>query len=164
MRQSIVNQLLAALATLNQCIKNCPDSEWNEAHGDAPFSQVIFHTLFYQDYYLSENEETFKAQQFHKEHMDMFRDYEELINRKAKETYTRDEIELYLDFCYQKIKSLFADMNDNDFLKETKHRNMTYLELAIYCARHVQHHAAQLGLRLQLLSGNELEWISRGWM
>ena len=164
MREIIKSQLLAALATLNQCVSNCTDKEWNESHGDAPFSQVLFHTLFFLDYNLSPDAESFKAQQFHKDHKSIFRDYEELVDKEAQEIYTKDEIGVYLNFCREKIESFYAAIKAADFLEKTKHRDMTYLELAIYCTRHIQHHAAQLGLRLQLLSGNELKWVSRGWV
>ena len=33
----------------------------------------------------------------------------------------------------------------------------------IFTARHIQHHAAQLGLRLQLRSGVEMRWKSSGF-
>jgi hypothetical protein len=162
MREIVRSQLLAALATLINCIRNCPDSEWNEAHGDAPFSQVLFHTLFFLDYYLSADDNEFKAQQFHIEHKSMFRDYEELIDKKAEELYSKEEIQTYMDFCRKKIEDRFGSINEKGFLEKTKHHDMAFLELMIDCTRHVQHHAAQLGLRLQLLSGDELKWFSRG--
>jgi hypothetical protein len=65
MKYTIRNQMMAALATLNQCIQNCPDNEWHKSHNDAPVSQVLFHTLFYADFYLSPSENEFKSQLFH---------------------------------------------------------------------------------------------------
>ena len=35
----------------------------------------------------------------------------------------------------------------------------TRAELSIQVTRHVQHHAAQLGLRVQLITGKELDWV-----
>ena len=58
--EMVRSQFMAALGTLKQCIRNCPEEEWNQSHKDAPFSQVLFHTLFYLDYYLSASEEEFK--------------------------------------------------------------------------------------------------------
>ena len=153
------NQMLAALATLRQCVETCPDGEWNAIHGDAPFSQAVFHTLFCLDFYLSSNEADFKNQTFHTAHAALFRDYEELEYKKAVHTYTLAEIKTYLEFCRQKIMSLDV----NDALKTSAHKNFSQLELCIYISRHTQHHAAQLGLRIQQITGEELKWFSSGY-
>jgi len=160
---AVKKQMLAALATLNQCIDNCPASEWDKSHNDAPFSQVLFHTLFYVDYYLSEDEHEFKAQPFHAENKSLFRDYEELEYKKAEEVYTKAEITKYMDFCYAKTNGYFEKAEaENLFLKST-HRDMQNIEFIIYITRHVQHHAAQLGLRIQQVTGKELRWEPSGW-
>jgi hypothetical protein len=153
------NQMLASLTTLRQCIETCPDSAWNEIHGDAPFSQAVFHTLFCMDFYLSPDEANFKNQPFHTRHTAMFKDYEELEYKKPVQVYTLDEIKTYLEFCRQKIMSLDVD----DALKISTHKNFSFLELYIYITRHTQHHAAQLGLRIQQIIGKELKWFSSGY-
>jgi hypothetical protein len=161
MKEIIKKQMMAALATLNQCIENCSDVEWEKPHGDAVFSQVLFHTLFYLDYYLSSKHE-FKLQQFHKENVSIFREYEEFEYKKAEQIYTRGEIRTYFNFCYKRIDEYFAKLEDNDLLAESGHNKMKNMELLIYGIRHIQHHAAQLGLRIQQVTGKELDWVSSG--
>jgi hypothetical protein len=39
-------------------------------------------------------------------------------------------------------------------------KSFSRAELYIYLIRHIQHHAAQLGLRIQNMTGIELQWIS----
>ena len=173
MWEILKSQMLAALATLNQCLENWPDptevksppagGEWDGAHADGPFSQWLFHALFYLDYYLSRDVEDFKAQQFHSEHRELFRNYEELEDKEQEETYTKDEIKTYIDFCRDKIERYFGDANKRELLEKTVHRNMTVLELAINNTRHVQHHAAELGLYIEQITGKPLKWVSQGW-
>jgi hypothetical protein len=164
MLEILRNQMLAALATLNQAINNCPDAEWNEVHNDAPFSQVIFHTLIFLDLYLSKDEEDFKAQIFHKEHKEIFKSYEELEDKLPVELYTREKIDTYFQFCRKKIEAYFGETIKKDPLEKTSfRRGMSVMELAIYNTRHVQHHAAQLGLRVQQITGKQLKWVSTGW-
>jgi hypothetical protein len=43
------------------------------------------------------------------------------------------------------------------------YKNMLLMELLIEIARHIQHHAAQLGLRIQQITGKELQWVNSGW-
>jgi aspartyl-tRNA synthetase len=164
--EQIVNalkkQMLAALSTLYQCIETCPKSEWDQSHNDAPFSQVAFHTLFCIDYHLSKNENEFKSQLFHEKNKNMFKDYEELEYKKAENLYTKDEIDNYMAFCYEKIENIYN--TENIELNSTENpKNMSFIELSIYITRHIQHHAAQLGLRVQQITGKELKWISSGW-
>jgi hypothetical protein len=160
---ALKGQMLAALSTLHQCIETCPREEWDQSHGDAPFSQVVFHTLFYIDYYLSIDEDEFKAQPFHAENKAMFRDYEEMEYKKAENLYTKDEIDRYFAFCHEKIEKLFNNALAVKADVEQQCQDMSAVELIIYVTRHIQHHAAQLGLRVQQITGGELKWVRSGW-
>ena len=162
MKKIIENQMLAALVTLKQCFENCSDVEWEKTHNDAPFSQAMFHTLFFIDYYLSPDKIEFKLQKFHNDNKSLFRDYEELEYRKAEQVYSKDEIKKYMDFCYNKIKQYFGNIENSNLAEESAFKKMTVCELLIDLIRHIQHHAAQLGLRIQQVTGKELIWISSG--
>ncbi|NQT60488.1 MAG: DinB family protein [Bacteroidetes bacterium] len=161
----IINQLKAALATLAQAIKYCPEFEWHETHKDYPFSQVVFHTLFFTDYYLEGDLISFKEQGFHKENSEFFKDYEELEYKLPENLYERVKSVEYLNFCIDKCELLAASETDDTLknlsglLSSKKNKPFTRAELYIYVTRHVQHHAAQLGLRVQLITGKELDWV-----
>lgn len=165
LQQGIVQQVLAGLSTLQQTIAFCPDDEWQEDHGDAPFSQVVFHTLFYTDFYLQRGEESFKQQPYHDKHATMFRDYEELEFKKAEQLYTKEECMDYLDFCVEKVQKTIMEETLESLQGSSciSFREGSRLELYLYLVRHIQHHAAQLGLRIQFITGRELNWVSRGW-
>ena len=167
MKEIIKNQILAALETLNQSIQNCSIEYWEQSHNDAPFSQVVFHVLFYTDYYLSADVHEFKTQKFHKENPGIFRDYEELEYKEPQETYTREEICSYLNFCHKKINDYFEKINNDDLFADSPHKKdkkLKTIELLISSViRHLQHHAAQLGLRVQQTSGKMLNWTETGW-
>jgi hypothetical protein len=92
----------------------------------------------------------------------MFRDYEELEYKKPVQTYTKTEILEYLNFCYAKVDAYFNNIEDNHLLEKNTVKDMPFIELLIYNTRHIQHHAAQLGLRVQQITGKELEWVSSG--
>ena len=162
---AVINQTKAALCTLSQCISSCPETQWNEPHGDYPFSQVVFHTLFFTDYYLEHDESSFKEQAFHRENREFFGDYEELEWKEPVNLYERRQCEVYLEFCIDKCEAtLQAD--DPETLKGPSGfstKLFSRAELYIHLIRHIQHHAAQLGLRLQLITGNELPWVNSGW-
>jgi hypothetical protein len=163
--RGIASQLLAGLSMLKECIDRCPSKEWNERHNDYPFSQVVFHTLFDCDLKLSESEEQMKEQTFHDENRDEFGDYEDLEDRPPRNVYERDFINRYYDHCRDKVAEVIETKTGAE-LEATNadvFRNMTKLERYANIVRHVQHHAAQLGLRLQFLSGKEMDWVSRGY-
>lgn len=161
---AIVSQMKAALATLQQCIDTCPDAEWHQAHGDYPFSQVVFHTLFFTDYYLERDEASFTTQEFHREHAAFFKDYEELEWKEPVNVYDRADCERYLTFCVDKCAATIAKDDEQSLFGPSGFASKSFsrVELYGYVIRHIQHHAAQLGLRVQLLTGKELTWVNRG--
>jgi hypothetical protein len=141
--EPLKNQMLAALSVLNQYINNCPN-----------------YVLFYADLYLSKDISEFKLQMFHIENKNIFKDYEELEFKKPENIYTKNEIVLYHDFCRKYIKKYFSKINESNLYKKSNYKEMTMIEALIEIIRHIQHHAAQLGLRVQQITGRELEWIN----
>jgi hypothetical protein len=161
----IASQLLASLYMLRNCIDACPEEDWHAQHNDQPFSMVAFHTLLDCDYNLCENDAAFKKQDFHRKHRESFADYEALENGVLQNFYERDFINRYCEYCIEKVVSVIETKTHVDLLipKADVYRNMTRLERYVNATRHIQHHAAQLGLRLQFATGKTIDWISRGY-
>jgi len=161
----LTSQLLAALYMLKDCIDRCPEKEWNESHNDYPFSQVVFHALFDCDYHLCDTPEELKEQVFHKKNKQSFADYGELEEQIPLHLYERDFINQYYEYCRAKVTSVIEAKTYEELIipNSDVRKNMTKLERYINTIRHTQHHAAQLGLRLQFITGKEMEWTSRGY-
>src|SRR5687768_17289709 len=104
----IANQFEAALCTLSKCIDFCPESNWNAPVGNYLFSQVVFHTLFYADYYLGVSDDDFRRQPFHREHVDFFRCYEEFEDHEPTLLYDRAGIKTYFAHCRSKASLTIA--------------------------------------------------------
>jgi len=155
------NQLIASLLMFKDCVDRCPKNKWNKRHKDYPFSQVAFHTLFDCDLNLSDDEVELKEQQFHKENIIEFGNYDELNDQIRDGLYEKDFIVKYYQHCMEKIELKMVNKSDEELLipNSDYYRNMTKMERYINCIRHTQHHAAQLGFRLQLITGKMMEWI-----
>jgi len=158
----ILHQMTATLDTLNYCIETCPDSEWQEDHKDAAFSQVVFHTLFYADFYLGRDSSPFKDQPFHVSHKDIFSDYEELEDRRPQHLYEKEFCLDYLAHCKAKLMATVEAETEESLSGDSgiDFRKCSRAELYVYNMRHIQHHAAQLGLRIQMVTGKEMPWFS----
>ena len=59
-KQSLLNQYLAALSTLRLCLEQCPDDKWAGNVGNFPFWHAAYHALYYGDFYLSPNADSFE--------------------------------------------------------------------------------------------------------
>ena len=159
-----ISQYTAALRTLEQSIDACDDDTWAAEHIDGTVSQVVFHTLFYSDLYLEREEKGFKEQAFHRENQGFFQDYEEAENRPPVNFYERSKCRDYLGHCFRKARDVMQTESEESLggASGFHWRNTTRAENHIYNIRHIQHHAAQLGLRNQLRGGAPLKWIGQG--
>jgi hypothetical protein len=164
LKQSLLAQYKAALATLGQALERCPDGDWHETDGDYPFSQVVFHALIFTDLYLEAEPGQLESQRFHQENRKFFQDYEELKPVEPTKVYDRGGCKRYLAFCTEKCDRVVGAETEESLFGPSGFdgRPPTRLELHIYNIRHIQHHAAQLGLRLQHITGRELDWVKRG--
>jgi hypothetical protein len=158
-------QFEAALCTLSSCIDRCPEANWNARVANLAFCQVAFHTLFYTDYYLGPNEKSFREQPFHRDNPRFFRDYEEFEDRAQVLLYDRPAINSYLTHCRNKAAQAIAAETAESLVAPCgfARRNFSRAELYVYNIRHIQHHAAQLGLRLRLDTNVDIPWIGSGW-
>jgi hypothetical protein len=161
----LASQLLAGLSMLKDCIDRCPEKEWHERHNDHPFSQVVFHALFDCDYLLGDTDADFKEQIFHRENRENFGDYEELEDRIPPHLPERDFLNRYYEHCGGKVASAIETKTIADLITPNADvtGNMTKLERYVNLIRHLQHHTAQLGLRLQFATEREMDWIARGY-
>jgi hypothetical protein len=164
-KEVIVRQFEAALSTLGLCIDRCPDAPWNAPVGRYPFSQVVFHTLFYADFYLGENEQSFRRQSFHVDNQQWFGDYEQLEEREPVSLYDKPSLEKYLEHCRGKATEVTASETEEILRGESGFpwRKCSRAELHLYNIRHIQHHAAQLSLRLRIDAKVDIPWIGSGW-
>ena len=164
-RELMANQYEAALCTLNACIDRCPEAAWDTPVANLAFCQVVFHTLFFTDYYLGREEHGFRDQPFHRDHPQFFRDYEELEDRKQQLLYDRPMIRAYLDHCRGKAAEVIAGETAETLGASCgfARRNVSRAELHVSSIRHIQHHAAQLSLRLRLDYQEDIAWFGSRW-
>ena len=164
-KQLTANQFEASLRTLNACIDRCPESIWNAPVAMYPYCQVVFHTLFFTDFYLEPNETTFREQAFHRDNVEFFADYEQLQDREPVSLYERPSLKSYLQHCRDKALSVIAAESAETLCGPSgfERRACTRAELHVYNMRHICHHAAQLSLRLRLDSGDGVPWFGSGW-
>jgi hypothetical protein len=164
-KELIASQFEAALCTLNTCIEECPPAVWDAPVANLAFCQAVFHALFYTDCYLGPNTESLQQQAFHRENPDFFRDYEELEDRKQQQMYDKESILKYLAFCRRKASEVIAAETAETLSARCGFDWLPFsrAELYVYNIRHIQHHAAQLILRLRLNIEVNIPWARSGW-
>ncbi len=166
-QQIVLNQFEAALGMLNLAIERCPDAAWNEPVANLAFCQAAFHTLFFGDYYLERSSDTtrLKAQSFHREHAAEFRDYEELEDRPQALRYERGFIRAYLRHVLSKARDVIAAETDETLWGPSGFEWLPFprVEAHLYSLRHIQHHAAQLIVRLRQQFDPDVPWVRSGW-
>ncbi|MHC4421686.1 MAG: DinB family protein [Planctomycetota bacterium] len=161
----IANQFDAALCTLSTCIDGCPDDAWKATIANYEFNQVTFHTLIYADYYLGDGDETFRRQPFHLDNQGRFGDYEEFEDRVPVTLYERPFIQRYAAHCRSKATEVVAAETADSLSARSPFSWLpfTRAEVHVYNIRHIQHHAAQLILRLRRDHGQDMPWFKSGW-
>ena len=165
-RDATLGQFYAALRTLFECVERCPDSVWTEPVHELKFCQSAFHASFFADLYLDNSFEEMKMQAFHLEHESVFRDYEEFSPKKPEHEYERSWVKLYVQHCRDKATNVINAETSETLVQEVSFDwlDITRAEMHIYNLRHIEHHAAQLILRLRQ-QGVEVGggWVKTGW-
>jgi hypothetical protein len=163
-KELITSQYEAVLSTLNACVDRCPEQAWNRPVVNYKFCQVVFHTLFFTDYHLGQSEEPFRQQAFHRAHADVFHDYEELEDHAPVLLYERAWTRIYLDHCRKKAREVVMSETRESLNARTgfARKPFSRAELHVSNIRHVQHHSAQLSMRLRLDFQIDIPWFGSG--
>lgn len=158
-------QYEASLCTLNHCIAKSPEAAWQGKVVNMTFDQAVFHTLFFTDYYLGKNPEGLKQQAYHRQNADFFADYEEMEPRVQCQRYTKESLGDYLQFCRTKAKETLSTESAIDLAAPCEFPPKTFsrAELHVYNVRHIQHHVAQLIMRLRMDYQIDTPWFGSGW-
>jgi hypothetical protein len=164
----LVNQYEAALSMLKAAVNQCPDTRWNAPVGTHTFSRVVFHTLYFTDLYLGRDDEaSFRRQPFHLELSPLFADLpadREPFEDPTPRVYDRASLLTYLAFCRRKLAEIMAtETAETLSAPDIFGSEITRAERHVNNIRHIHHHAAQLGLRLRLDTGEGVEWVGSGW-
>ena len=156
--ETVWNQYGAAIESLERAIDACPDERWSEAT-QPPFWYLVYHTLFWLDFYLDEEGSEFRPQApYGLEEMDP-------AGVMPPRVYTRAEMKAYLEHGYAKCRARIAAMSPAEARSIRRllsgNREITEAELLLYSMRHVQHHTAQLNLLLRRSIDSAPGWVFR---
>ena len=144
----IRDQFDAALTMLEDAIADASDPTWDGPVGNLTYCQIAHHVLFFTDLYLGQSPIGFDSQEFHLQHADYFRDYEEHQDRPQSYRYDRATTRKYLTHCREKLHQALQEESQDSLTAACKfpRREFTRAELYVYNLRHLQHHLAQLSL------------------
>ncbi|HEX6910976.1 MAG TPA: DinB family protein [Longimicrobium sp.] len=156
-REPIWQHLGAAIDMLENAITACPDALYSDRAQRPEFWYVVYHTLFFLDFYLSEREEGFAPPPpFTLDELDP-------AGVLPERVYTKDELLRYLRHGREKSRALVEGLTDERAaeVRPFLGREWTVLEWLLLSLRHVQHHTAQLNLILRQQTDSAPGWVSQ---
>ena len=160
----IGRQFAAAIQMLRSAVEACPDDLWDDrAHG-APFWHLAYHALFYADFYLSEDAETFQAREFHVNKANFlpgdYPQYAGVVTTPEK-PFTRVQLIEYAEHCLRKSDETFKKLTDHVALERCGFPwyNLNVGEFLLNNLRHTQHHTGQLVMLLRRHANIGIDWL-----
>ncbi len=157
----LADQYAAALRMLRSCVEMCPDDRWESRVVDMTFDQVVFHTLFFTDIYLGHTLDEGKQQGFHREHAEVFGEYEEIGGGLQKAHYDKPFIYTYFDHCRDKSRRVLEAETAEDLASTPGFEWLKFsrLEAHLYNIRHVSQHLGALSILVRRDTGKGVPWV-----
>ncbi|MDN5211492.1 DinB family protein [Fulvivirgaceae bacterium BMA12] len=154
LKEILWKQFGASIDMLENAITLCPNEMWDT---DTKFWYNAYHCLFYLDYYLTLEPDTFSPPSpFTLSEFDP-------SGAMPDRTYSKEELISYLQANRNKCRVLISTLTQEILNKRWAdgYRNYSMLEMLLYNMRHVQHHAAQLNLLLRQGINDAPKWVSQ---
>jgi uncharacterized damage-inducible protein DinB len=153
---ALYSQFGAANQMLENAIDACPDELWGDERQPPAFGYLVYHTLFYLDYYLADSVAGFEPPApFGRGELDP-------SGVMPERVYSRSEMREYLEHGRRRCRRALEAMTEESAREPCgfPRKAMSRFELHIYNLRHVQHHAAQLNLILRQRTHSAPGWVS----
>jgi|SRR5690606_27830136 len=156
-RTSTWKQFGAAIDMFADAIHLCPEDLWTvkvyEDPEDERYGQfwfVAYHTLKWLDQFLEGTSKNFKPPAPF------------IVGALPEQPYTKTQLVAYLNACRKKCQTTIEALTEEQAQERIVFDWMepSYLELQIYCMRHVQEHAAQLSLILGQHGIVGMDWVA----
>jgi hypothetical protein len=158
-------QFGAAIDMLENAARACPDEIWSDpskrpqwlSNDVVGFWYLVFHTLFFLDYYLSGSAKGFAPPlPFNLDELDP-------RGLLPERPYTKDELLPYVEYCRRKCRTVIESLTEERARQRCgfDRLDMSVAELHLHNMRHVQHHAAQLNLILRQKTSSAPNWVGK---
>lgn len=155
MKDAIWRQFGAAIESLERAVDACPEDLWADQDRNPQYWYLVYHTLFFLDFYLSETPDGFAPPlPFTLSEMDP-------SGILPDRVYSRAELKTYLDHGRAKCKVVLLGLTGERGGEKRRFASIdgTLAESLLYNLRHVQHHAAQLNLILRQETDSAPGWV-----
>ena len=156
-KEIIWSQFGASIEMLENAINDCPEDLWQNRQNKPEFWYLVYHTLFWLDFYLTSEPDKYKpTEPFTLSELDP----EGILPDRV---YSKKELLNYLTFSKNKCAKTILNLTDEIVNKDYKFGSvqMSFGELLIYNLRHVQHGVGQLNLILRQKIDFAPKWIKR---
>jgi len=156
-KTTIWQQFGAAIDMLENAMLACPDELWSDRSERPEYWYVVFHTLFFLDFFLSDSSEGFAPPApFTLDELDP-------AGLLPDRPYTKDELQTYLEHGRRKCRGAIATLTDEKARQHCgfERPDVSVAELLLYSMRHVQHHAAQLNVILRQKIDSAPLWVGK---
>lgn len=155
LRTILWSQFGASVDMLENAVTTCPANLWDT---ESRFWYIVYHTLFYLDYYLSEEPDSFMPPEpFTLSEFDP-------TGILPERVYSKEELLHYLAHGRAKAHDLISRLTEELAAKRfiNPYKNLSILELLLYNMRHVQHHNGQLNMLIRVRTGQDApRWVSQ---
>ena len=163
LKRILTGQFEASLCMLTRCAELCPPQHWEGKVANDTFRQILYHALFYADYYLSPGEQAFELR---------------ALNRRGGDErgpdlspgLSKTETLEYAALCRIKANEILAAETADTLAGPSGFARHPFSrgELHVYNIRHIQHHAGALSAYLRRIDGalpdqRALPWVGQGW-
>ncbi len=157
LKNSIWRQIGASIDMLQNSIAAFPEDLWGDRSRQPECWYVVFHTLFWLDYYSSDTNEGFAPPEpFTLDEMDP-------AGLLPERVYTKDELLSYLEYGRNKCRVAIESLTEPKAAQVSSpvRPDVGVVELFLYNMRHVQHAAAQLNVVLRQQTESAPRWVRK---
>lgn len=161
-RAALWGQFGAAIDMLENALVACPDELLVDRSRRPEIWYLVYHTLFFIDYYLDPAPADFQPAPFDSHGLAELLPADEAP--PPERAYTKEELRGYLQHCRGKCRTRIEALTDEEAGRPCAVewlRALSVGELHLYTLRHVQHHAAQVNLLLRQTTDSAPGWVGR---
>ena len=166
LKEASIRQLFATLDMTSDIIEKCPESYWNQKISGHVIWQLIYHPLFYVDFYSNDLDKSIMHPAEDYRPSDIFTENRpnSSLTDPGVVIPTKNQLKKFIGFLKTKTKELIMNATEEDLqqISSFEWLGMTKLECVLYYSRHLMEHVGQVSGYLRKDHGIVIKWKGVG--
>lgn len=166
-KESTLSQLRASLEMCKIVIERCPDEYWELEIRGHKIAQVLYHGLFYTDFYINDLDDQINNPAENYSPPELFKQVDRptpSLSEPVENVLLKEILLEFINFISKKVGNLILNVSEERLSEKSEFKwlSLKKAEVVLYLTRHLMEHIGQVSAYIRDRAPISMKWVGKG--